>query len=114
MPTISEAEAMTHAEWVAEGDKLFGHDTDAWRFECPVCKHVASVGDYKAAGAPEAAVAFSCIGRWLENARPAFEERGVGPCTYAGGGLFKLNPVTVVDLGGRKHHVFAFAAAVLA
>ncbi len=103
---------MTLEEWQSQGFDLFGTDTNAWRFECPVCKHVASVGDYKAAGAPEGAVGFSCIGRWIEGSRPAFEKRGVGPCTYAGGGLFKLNPVTVVLPNQQEHHVFAFAQAV--
>jgi hypothetical protein len=33
-----------------------------------------------------------------------------GPCTYAGGGLFGLNPVEVVMPDGRSNRVFDFAA----
>ena len=105
---------MTHDEWVAEGTKRFGPDMMTWRFVCPSCGHVQTAADYKAAGAPINVVAFSCIGRWLTNgaddpkrdkklAKAAFKKKG-GPCNYAGGGLFKLNPVEV-----DGQHCFAFA-----
>lgn len=97
---------MTREEWYAEGRRRFGDDVMKWKFVCPACGHVASVQDYKDAGAPEGAVAFSCIGRYLPNAKQAFSPKGPGPCTYAGGGLFRLNPV---KLEGRKDGVFAFA-----
>jgi hypothetical protein len=91
---------ITHAEWLAEGERRFGTDKTAWRFVCPACGHVASVADWKAAGAPEAAVAFSCVGRWTGAKREAFGD-GKGPCNYTGGGLFALNPVTVsLESGG--------------
>ena len=71
-----------------------------WRFVCPSCGHVASVKDWKDAGASEGEVAFSCVGRHL-NADDAktFKHDG-GPCQYAGGGLFGLNPVTVIHEDG--------------
>lgn len=72
-----------------------------------MCKHVASVRDYQKAGAPEDCVAFSCIGRWLEGSLQAFEESGLGPCNYAGGGLFRLNPVEIID-GEHTAHFFDF------
>lgn len=43
---------MTRDEWSAEGRKRFGDDQMQWRFVCPACGHVASVQDYKDAGAP--------------------------------------------------------------
>lgn len=95
---------MTHAEWLAEAERRFGADQEGWRFVCPVCKHVTSVADWREAGATEGAIAFSCVGRWLPRARKAFEGQGPGPCNYAGGGLFPLNPVDVDGLT-----VFAFA-----
>lgn len=101
---------LTHAEWKSEGERRFGADAMAWKFVCPVCKHVATPADWKAAGAGESAVAFSCVGRWLERSRNAFEEEGRGPCNYAGGGLFRLNPV-IVDFNGNEHAVFEFAEA---
>jgi hypothetical protein len=114
---------MTHADWVAEAERLFGDDAMKWRFVCPVCNHVATVQDWKNAGAPEGAVAFSCVGRYAGLKRDAFglnpqkvargelpPAEGPGPCNYTGGGLFALNPVKVMH-GGEVHTVFDFDAA---
>lgn len=98
----------THADWVAEATRRFGADQLQWRFVCPVCKHVATVMDYRDAGAPEGAVAFSCVGRWLEHRSEAWSD-APGPCNYAGGGLIGMNPVTVSLPDGQEHRVFAFA-----
>lgn len=102
---------ITHKEWQAEAVARFGNDSKHWSFECPVCKHVATVMDWIDAGAPEGAIAFSCVGRYVVSGRVrgAFDEDGPGPCNYAGGGLFKLNPVTVTGGPGGDHHVFEFA-----
>lgn len=97
---------MTHAQWVEEGKRRFGTDTSAWRFVCPCCKRVTAAAEWRAVDA-ENSIAFSCIGRWTGAKREAFGE-GEGPCNYAGGGLFQLNPVHV-DFEGRVHQVFAFA-----
>lgn len=105
-------QVMTVTEWRDEASRRFGPDPMNWRFVCPACKFEQSVADYHAAGAPEGAVAFSCVGRWradVDNA--AFDGSHQGPCNYAGGGLFRLNPVTVLQPGGDKHTVFAFADA---
>ena len=105
----SKTREMTYEEWMAEGTKRFGSDQMDWRFVCPSCGHVATAHDYKAAGARESTVAFSCVGRWIEGSRSAFEDKGTGPCTYAGGGLFRLNPVTVRGPGDAEHQMFEFA-----
>jgi hypothetical protein len=99
--------SMTHAEWLAEAERRFGPDPLEWQFVCPSCGHVAKVRDWKEAGASEGAVAFSCVGRWLPDPHEAFQ-KGKGPCNYAGGGLFAINPVQV-EKDGIKHYVFAFA-----
>lgn len=99
---------MTLDEWNAEGERRFGPDRMKWRFVCPVCGHVATTEDWKKAGATEGAVAFSCVGRWIEGSRAAFEGKGVGPCTYAGGGLFRLNPVRI-RVQEKVHELFDFA-----
>ena len=101
----------TLAEWQAEAQRRFGNDSAKWAFVCPICKHVATVDDYRKAGAPEGAVGFSCIGRWVPNSRVAFGGEGKGPCNYTGGGLFKLNPVRVIDPEGEEHQMFDFADA---
>lgn len=101
-------ETITHLEWEQKGRELFGDDKLTWKFVCPVCEHVASVGDYKEAGAPQGAVGFSCIGRYLETRKEMGEKPG--PCNYAGGGLFQLNPVTVTFPDDSTLKVFKFAS----
>lgn len=113
---------MTHQEWLAEAERRFGPDPMKWKFVCPVCKHVQSVQDYKDAGAPSTAAGFSCVGRWSGAKRDALglnpdavkrgelpPAEGPGPCNYAGGGLFQLNPVEVVLDDGIVTRAFAFA-----
>lgn len=104
---MTDQRTMTLAKWRAEGTRLFGPEEFRWRFVCPACGHVASREDYHKAGAPDGAVAYSCIGRWITGSRDAFG-KGPGPCDYAGGGLFRQNPVTVVDEHGGKLDVFDF------
>lgn len=99
---------LTLEEYMAEGERLFGPEQLDWRFVCPSCGHVASPRDWKAAGAPEGAVAFSCVGRWTCSKQELFSKDG-GPCNYTGGGLFALNPVTV-RAGDRTYNVFEFAS----
>lgn len=98
---------MTYDEWMAEGERRFGPDKDNWRFVCPSCSHVATPAEWKAAGASPGEIAFSCIGRHT-NGHEAFGSslHGAGPCSYAGGGLFKLNPTYV-----EGEYYFAFAEA---
>lgn len=100
----------THDEWKAEGSRLFGNDPRRWRFVCPSCGHEASVQDWIDAGASDGEVAFSCVGRHTNPGRDAFVN-GSGPCNYAGGGLFAINPILVVYPDGKKQSVFAFAGS---
>ena len=102
-----KAVAYTRGEWLAEAKRRFGDDPMGWRFICPSCGHIASVGDWKAAGATEGEVAFSCVGRRMENSTELGQ--APGPCNYAGGGLFRLNPVTVTKDDGNTVDMFAFA-----
>jgi len=90
---------LSKEEWLARGRELFGEDTLKWRFKCPRCGRVISVADWYTAGAPIGAVAFACIGRYVNWAG----------CDYAGGGLFHLNPVRVTDDNGTMREVFEFA-----
>ena len=75
---------------------------------CPVCGYVQSARTFLAVGAPLNAVGISCVGRWMDKRRRAFGESGRGPCDYAGGGLFRLNPV---EIEGREINAMAFAGA---
>ena len=109
----ADAVRYTVAEWRAKAAELFGA-TMNWAFICPACGHIATVRDWMESGAPETAVAFSCVGRWKPGgARDAFG-KGPGPCDYAGGGLIGLNPVIVTDDEGKEMHAFDFAPAQLA
>lgn len=106
---------VTQEEWFAEGEKLYGKDKLKWKFKCPVCGHVASAQDWKDAGAESGEIAFSCIGRLLEKKADALDTWSKrkdggdrGPCNYAGGGLFRLNPVTVTK-DGESSSFFEFA-----
>jgi len=100
-------------EWEAEGRKYFGEDVLNWTFKCPVCGHVASVKDYVDLGASPGMVGFSCIGRLMDNPKKAFGEKNDkdGPCDYAGGGLFLLNPIKIcLDKENDKYiNCFEFA-----
>ena len=98
---------ITKSQWRSEARHLWGDDPMAWAFVCPSCGHVATVSEWKAAGAGEGMVAFSCIGRALGVAAGLGAD--TGPCNYAGGGLFQLNPVTVIEEDGSTHNVFEFA-----
>lgn len=104
---------MTAEEWLAEGERRFGPDHMLWKFECPMCKHVASIGDFKQfkdKGATPDDARRMCIGRYLpkeqrcglsrEHSNPKIKQ----PCDYAAFGLFQLSPV-IVD--GQQ--CFAFA-----
>lgn len=95
-------------EWRNEARRRFGDDPMKWRFVCPSCGHIASVDDWKAVGASEDEVAFSCVGRHLQGAKQIFEPPG--PCNYAGGGLIGLNPVKIDMAPGKTTRVFAFAS----
>jgi len=102
------SEPISVIEWRKEAESRFGPDEMTWRFVCPCCGHVATPRDWKEVGAAEGEVAFSCVGRHLSG-RDAFDDNKPGPCNYAGGGLFRLNPVRVIDEQGGIHQVFAFA-----
>jgi hypothetical protein len=101
---------MTYEEWRAEAVKRFGPDPMNWKFKCPSCGYVASAADWKNAGDEKGTmIAFSCLGRLTGSKKEIFDKTG-GPCNYAGGGLFGLNPVEV-EQDGRTHRLFDFAHA---
>ena len=99
-------------EWQAEGLRRFGA-VHKFRFVCPLCKHVASVEDFKAfkdKGATPDSAFQVCIGRYAGAGEPKRDGDGKlsQPCNYAGYGLFRLSPVRVRH-EGKELHAFAFA-----
>ncbi len=107
------------ADWMAEGSKLFGTDPRDWRFVCPNCNHVQTIGDFielRRAGIDikDAQVAtYSCIGRY-DTRIPRTEIGTLGdrnkkqPCDYTLGGVFHFVRTIVVDGEGNEHPVFEF------
>ena len=101
---------MTKEEWIEKAKELFGEDVMDWKFVCPSCGNIQSVGDfkqYKDKGAKAESAYFNCIGRYDGHGDVPMLS-GKSPCNYSGGGLIGLNPITVTD-GDKKTHVFAFA-----
>ena len=101
---------MTLAEWQAEGEKRFGENPLNWFFICPSCCHIASVQDWKDADARESAIAYACIGRFINDPKSAERtfKRAGGPCDYTNGGLINLSPVRVI-IDDEEKSVFDFA-----
>ena len=100
---------VTLEEFKKEAVARFGLDKMDWKFVCPGCGHIASVRDYKDADAPEGAVGYSCLGRYLEEFRPWLGGEGPGPCDYTQGGLFGIAPVEIIADDGKKHCRFELA-----
>jgi hypothetical protein len=113
--TIDKARRISHADWIKEAEAKFGGDAHKWAFKCPSCGHVATIAQYKAAGANESQVGFNCIGRHAggEDVVEIFQpDKGQG-CNYTQGGLFTLSRTMVIMPDGRELPVFDFAKAGL-
>lgn len=111
---MSESVRMPEDVWRGLAAVRFGDDPLKWRFVCPSCGHVAAVEDWRKAGAPEGAVAFSCVGRWTGDraaaADAAFKRKG-GPCNYTSGGFLVINKLFVVLKDGQETPAFEVAEA---
>lgn len=96
------------AVWFAEGERLFGEDMLKWRFVCPSCGNIQSAEDFKKyvdQGAVPGDAYSICIGRYIPGSGHLGSK--TQPCNYSGGGLFKLNPVEIID-GQTIYNVFDF------
>ena len=89
-------------EFMAEGESRFGSDFERWRFVCPHCGYVATVIEWKQAGAGIESVGRSCVGNW----KSVDALSASGPCTYKGD---DRNPCFVVFADGVVRRVFAYA-----
>lgn len=97
-------------EWLEEGEKLFGADKMKWKFECPACGHVASIGDFKEHGADPNDAYQKCIGR--VNGKGTKNQKDLGDgCNWAAYGLFGTigKGRTVISDEGNEVSVFDYA-----
>jgi hypothetical protein len=104
---------ITHADWLAEGERRFGKNPSDWKFVCPSCGHIQAIGDfrqYKERGATPATAAQLCIGRFT-GAEGAFDPAKHKPCNYTVNGLLCLAKTVVVMDDGVEQAVFDFAEA---
>lgn len=102
---MDEIRHYTKEEWFAEGERRFGKDFMNWKFECPMCGHVATVIEYKEVGAKNPNCAYvECIGRYTGQPSPG---KAIGNgCDWAAYGLFGI-PKGGVMVDGQ--HIFDFA-----
>jgi hypothetical protein len=94
---VSKHYTTTLADWQARAEAV------GYRFECPVCKHVATPADFKKLGVDPQRAAQECIGRHIPGSRKAFEDSDnadrKGPCNYAAYGLLRLGEVLLMPDG---------------
>lgn len=97
-------------EWLADGEKLFGKNKLAWKFVCPACGHVASIGDFKELDADGNDAYQKCIGRINGKGTSNQTDNGDG-CNWAAYGLFGTagKGRTVISENGKEVDVFDFA-----
>lgn len=106
----SQENPLRLSEWYDQAEKRYGKNASAWRFRCPVCKTPQSVNEFPVLREHTDMIAFSCVGRLLPKKRDALsKQKGRGPCNYAGGGLFRLNPIHIRFDDGTIHTAFDFA-----
>ncbi len=96
-------------EWQEEARRRFGGDFLKWKFVCPMCGHVASIGDFKEAGADSPDAAYKeCIGRYTGKGSPQKgDSSGCNWCAYGLLGIPKGG--ALVKNGEYYQHVFDFA-----
>jgi hypothetical protein len=100
----------TQSEWMQEGKENFGEDFTNWKFKCPACGHVASIGEFKELGADPNDAYQKCIGR--VNGKGTKNQKDLGDgCNWAAFGLFGTagKGRTVISENGKEVDVFDFA-----
>lgn len=103
---------LTEKEWRARGKRLFGKDTNNWKFICPSCGNIQTIKNfkkYKNKGATPSDAYFNCIGRFSGKGGHIGGDGGTKkPCNYTTGGLIGLSPLRIKDNKGKIHASFDF------
>ncbi len=97
-------------DWRSEGERRFGPDTLKWKFRCPMCGHIASVQDFKDAGARSHNSAYlECLGRYTGKESP--RKGDSSGCNWAAYGLFGIPAEhdTIITEPDNEIDVFPFA-----
>lgn len=106
---------LTYEEWVQEGTKRYGPDKKIWKFKCPNCGYIQTYNDFLKEGSSkeeaQGMIGFSCIGRIMKNCKGELGNKKQ-PCNYAGGGLFKLNPIIITE-NGKEQGYFDFEETLI-
>lgn len=95
--TDPNAGVISLAAWIAEACRRFGRDPSKWRFKCPNCGNVASIGEWEQAGGQRERAKNECIGRLQGSGRG---------CDWTAFGLIRNPPY--VSYKNRHHPVFGF------
>jgi hypothetical protein len=94
---------MSLKDFKKQATKLYGEDSNNWKYKCPRCETIQEYKDFINAGVkPEDIdkyIGFSCIGRWDKN-------KG---CDWTLGGLFQIHKLEIIDNKGNHHPHFEFA-----
>lgn len=102
----------TQKEWMEEGKKRFGEDIMKWKFKCPMCGHVASIQEFKDAGAEDPNCAYTeCLGRYTGKGSP--QKGDSSGCNWAAYGLFGIpndkGIVVISEESGYGVEVYPYA-----
>lgn len=108
----TKKKVMTQAKWMREGKRRFGEDFMDWKFQCPMCGHIASIREFKDAGSDNPNNAYQeCIGRYLGKGSP--KEGDSSGCNWAAYGLFGIpndkGIIVISDDDGTGTECFDFA-----
>lgn len=108
----TKQKVMTQSEWMEEGKHRFGKDYMEWKFQCPMCGHVASIREFKDAGADSPNCAYQeCIGRYTGKGSP--KKGDSSGCNWAAYGFLGIpngkGVIVVSDDDGIGTECFGFA-----
>lgn len=102
---LASARTLTHEEWLARGEELYGPRGRDWKFRCVACGHVQSA---VAVVARNPAIELLSTRDWIYFSCEGRRTASVG-CDWTLGGLFTLHSLEVVDDGGVRRPAFEFA-----
>lgn len=94
---------VTLAQWREQGEALFGDDMMGWKFKCPQCGHVSSLGEFKKAGLDPNLATSCCASRFKELSYRKDD------CKWTTGGLFRVGGMYVLSESYVPVLVFDFA-----